>query len=182
MPTGADVDNYAKLLNDAISGSQGLLIDDMQIQRLEVAWLPTLAAPSFELTIDCRPDEWSTRPLSMYEVFGGLWHPLTDSARESQEALALVLYSLDNTARRVLRVRHHLRAFGCTRRQAFDATRMLGSLSYGFHATRVRTSGLPLVRPADWSGQLPRPQQHAREADDHYRVLAEGLKQWLDHQ
>jgi hypothetical protein len=81
-PGGADVDNFAKLLNDSIKGPRGILVDDSQIQRLEVAWLSTHTAPYFELTIQCMPDAWSSKPISLYELSEAsatrvLWKPCT---------------------------------------------------------------------------------------------------------
>ncbi len=35
---GADVDNFAKLLDDGLCGPDGILIDDVQVQSLQVYW------------------------------------------------------------------------------------------------------------------------------------------------
>ena len=173
--TGADVDNFAKLLNDAVTGPGGLLIDDAQIQRLEVAWLPALGLPRFELTVNCHPDEWASRPLSLYEMFSGLWHPISDLATMDDHALAMVLHRVDNQVRRVWRVRHHLRQIGATREQAFQATLSLGPLSQGFHVTRARTAGLPMIGRAAWTARVPRPRDYPDMTEDDYRVLAQAL-------
>jgi hypothetical protein len=53
--TGADVDNFAKLLNDSITGPRGLLIDDAQIQHLEVGWVAATGASQFDLAVTCHP-------------------------------------------------------------------------------------------------------------------------------
>ena len=65
-PDGTDLDNFAKLLNDSIKGAGRILIDDSRIQRLDVAWISTRSEPCFELTIECRPDDWSSKPISLY--------------------------------------------------------------------------------------------------------------------
>src|SRR5205823_6448211 len=41
----ADLDNYAKLLNDSIVGPNGVLIDDSQIQSLHIYWIDTRGRP-----------------------------------------------------------------------------------------------------------------------------------------
>src|ERR1041385_4994012 len=48
-PDLADLDNYAKLMCDAIKGSRGILIDDSQIQSLRVSWIDSSRASYFEL-------------------------------------------------------------------------------------------------------------------------------------
>jgi Holliday junction resolvase RusA-like endonuclease len=166
--TGADVDNFAKLLNDAVKGPDGLLFDDCQVQRLEVAWLAADAGQYFELTVHSLPDEFVTRPVSLYELGDGLWYPISDLAAANRPGMAILLPQLDYQARRTKRVRHHLRGGGLSRRDAFSTARAVQPLTRGFHHSRVVGGGFPLIGCRQWLAELgtddaatPDPEQEA---------------------
>lgn len=168
-PGGTDVDNFAKLLNDAVKGPNGLLFDDSQVQRLEIAWLPTTAGEHFELTVYCRPGEFVARPASLYEMGDGLWYPMPDDAMKKPTAKATILPRLDHMTVRTKKLRHYLRQGGLSRRQAFAEAQLVEPIARGFHYSRIVESGFPLVWRREWMAQLgnpipsPDPEQEARQ-------------------
>ena len=48
-PDSGDLDNYAKVICDALKGKNGILIDDIQIQRLNIGWIDTTKEECFEV-------------------------------------------------------------------------------------------------------------------------------------
>ena len=149
-PAGADVDNFAKLMNDAIKGPSGLLIDDSQIQRLEVAWISLPGVSGFKLVIECHQDNVTSKPLRLYEMPDGMWYPMTnlgDALDAPQVAMCSAL------AQRVLtyrRVRHHLRSRGATKAMAYEYSAPIKAIAMGFHKTRVADSDFVLVGLSEW--------------------------------
>jgi hypothetical protein len=175
--SGADVDNFAKLLNDALIGTRGIIIDDVQVQRLEVAWLPTLGASSFDLMVRCSQDEWTTRPASLYELSDRRWYPISDTtAQTTPEGTAILLHALDDSVRLVRQVRSRLRELGADRRQAFGATMMLAPNARGFHSTRATSADFIKLRRTEWRDIYPRPStMEAPLGDADYQGMADAL-------
>jgi len=155
--TGADVDNFAKLLDDGLCGPDGILIDDVQVQSLQIHWEAAHGHPSFELTVHCHPDDWITRPASLYELGDGLWYPLPNSVWNTPEAAVHHIYFLDNWVLFVKHLRHQLRRRGLSPEMAFEAARPYGVTSRGFHSTRAAASGFPRVRRREWMTSHARP-------------------------
>ncbi|NEK87949.1 RusA family crossover junction endodeoxyribonuclease [Blastococcus saxobsidens] len=153
---GADVDNFAKLLNDGLCGPGGIIIDDVQVQSLHVSWIDATES-SFELQVECGPDDGLTRPLSLYQLADDLWHPLPDSVRANPEHAAHLLYALDNRVFFVRRLRHLLRQRGLPARAAYEAAQNYAVISRGFHSTRAASNGFPRVRRHAWMAQYTRP-------------------------
>lgn len=146
--SGADVDNFAKLLNDSLKGPLGLLVDDSQIQRLEVAWQSSLDTSAFRLDIGCRPDDFTSKPLKLYQMPDDLWYPMTDlDGFQSQAALCGGLALMVAKYRRV---RHLLRGHGVSRAKAYEYSAPIKPTSMGYHKTRVADSGFVLVPEAEW--------------------------------
>jgi hypothetical protein len=56
----ADIDNVLNI--DALTGPNGLFIDDCQVRSLHVAWSHSMSGNEYiEVRIDFIPDEWSSR-------------------------------------------------------------------------------------------------------------------------
>jgi Holliday junction resolvase RusA-like endonuclease len=169
---GADVDNFAKLLNDAVKGPDGLLFDDSQVQRLEIAWLPAEEGENFELTVHCRIDEFVARPASLYEMGDGLWYPVPDDAMEVPTAKAMLLPGLDHMTVRTKMLRHYLRQGGLLRREAFKEATVVQPTARGFHYSRIAESGFPLVRRREWLAQLGNPATRSADPVQEAQQLA----------
>ncbi|MET8089617.1 hypothetical protein [Micromonospora sp. NPDC005220] len=171
-PSGADVDNFAKLLNDAIKGPDGLLFDDSQVQRLEIAWLSASEGEYFELTVHCGMDEFVARPASLYEMGDGLWYPIPDDAMAVPTAKALLLPQLDYMTFRTKMLRHYLRQGGLLRREAFQEAMLVQPLARGFHYSRIAESEFPLVRRREWQAQLGNQATHSTDPAQEAERLA----------
>ena len=168
---GADVDNFAKLLDDVICGTDGLLIDDVQVQRLEIAWLPTHGSiGSFELTVRCSSHDVVSRPAGLYEMSDRLWYPISDAT-----AIGHVLHHLDDTTHLVTGVRSLLVDGGATHGEAFNATRMLSPIAQGFHTTRAKASGFETHPYQAWTARLPRPADMPDRDEHVYQSFAAAL-------
>lgn len=168
--TGADVDNFAKLLNDVICGPDGLLFDDVQIQRLDIAWLPSNGEGSFELTVRSSPYDVVTRPAALYEMSDRLWYPLSDTT-----AAGPALHALDTMTMRVAGVRAALVAAGATRAQAFRAARPLAPIAQGFHTTRAKAGGFTTHDRQSWTRSEPRPRGLPEQTPADYEAIAAAL-------
>ena len=173
-PNGADVDNFAKLLNDAIKGADALLFDDCQIQRLEIAWLPARGERSFELTVRCQPDEWVTRPASLYELSDGLWYPFSSDEANALKATGF-LHGLDDNVRLVKKLRHHLRQGGLTKLEAFESAKPIESMARGFHRTRIADGGFGLISHSEWMADHNNPERAVGDIDEIARKLSAAI-------
>jgi len=162
----ADLDNYAKLMCDALKGSEGLLIDDSQIQCLTISWIDTLDSPCFEIEVDGDPDEFAMKPVVLYEMSDGLFYPfpgltkveekqLKTRSTQSEQATLLDLFSmLDRMVQRVHKIRHAQRESGLDSQGAYFKALPLSPLIQGFHKSRVVESGFPLVYKTEWKETL----------------------------
>lgn len=173
--TGADVDNFAKLLNDGLLGPDGILIDDVQVQSMHVYWDGARGNPSFELTIQCSPDEWITRPASLYELADGLWYPLGRSVRDNPEGARHLLYALDNRVLFGKRLRHQLRRHGFSPALAYEVGKQFAILARGFHSTRAASSQLPRIRRTEWTKNFVRPVDAPAPSDRDIEALAAAI-------
>ncbi|WP_313470611.1 RusA family crossover junction endodeoxyribonuclease [Lysinibacillus sp.] len=77
-PDSGDLDNYAKLICDALKGKNGILIDDIQIQRLNISWIDTMKNEHFEVRIFSHPDSFILKDIEFYEMPNGLYYPISD--------------------------------------------------------------------------------------------------------
>lgn len=160
---GADVDNFAKLLNDSIKGPAGLLIDDSQIQHLTVSWLPAYGSSSFDLRIECRVDEWQTKRVALVEMSDGLWYPISSFAQSLGEGFGLILHRVDYLIRLSRRIRHKLHQSGVSREVAYRETRYFAPIVQGFPRTRVAEEDFEQVTYREWSAEKPRTRQQGEQ-------------------
>lgn len=74
-----DVDNILKPLLDALTGPNGILIDDNQIQHVSCHWIDSHAdKESFSIFVRHSPDEWLRKDgLFFVQLEGGLCVPLS---------------------------------------------------------------------------------------------------------
>lgn len=77
-PESGDLDNYAKLICDSLKGKNGILIDDVQIQRLSIGWIDTMKDEYFEVRIFSHPDSFVLKDIEFYEMPNGLYYPISD--------------------------------------------------------------------------------------------------------
>ncbi len=160
-PELADLDNYAKLLCDAIKGPSGILIDDAQIQKLSVIWIDTPEPPHF--TLKLRPnvlDEFVLKPIILYEMPDGLFYPVpsktledgtpTDLPEDDLRAILSSLYELTWAKRHI---RHVLRQQGVRPQKAFRDSLHLGPILTGFHKSRTEQTGFARRELADWKSE-----------------------------
>lgn len=173
--TGADVDNFAKLLNDGLCGKDGLIIDDVQIQSLQILWLPTAGPARFDLQIDCMADEWLDRRLALYEMSDGLYYPILRlDAWPSSAVASTFIHYLDHLVLQPKRLRHQLRRLGLTRPQAYEEAVQFAPMARGFHPTRAAASGIDRLRRPVWAQNLPAPDDETPRPVD-----AEALAQYI---
>jgi Holliday junction resolvase RusA-like endonuclease len=85
--SSADVDNIVKPILDALSGPDGIMIDDCQVQELTCYWTGSYAYPEAEqISIELRhhPDAYLTKQgLTFLRVKNGLYYPIHDDAKPS---------------------------------------------------------------------------------------------------
>ena len=179
---GADVDNFAKLLNDSIKGPSGVLIDDAQIQRLEIAWQAARGAPYFELRIGSHPDSVTSKPFKLYEMPDRRWYPMSDEVMLDPGTVYVVCEVIAMSVQRHKDVRHAMRQMGVDGGDAFRSARPLQLISLGFHNTRVADDDHVLVAMSEWraSSELVTSEQRAalaamREKDADIDSLARAL-------
>src|SRR3954463_14024538 len=82
MDSSADVDNIVKPILDAISGPDGILIADCQVQELTCYWVGGYADPEeerIEIEMKFFPDEYQRKAgLLFLNVEKGLYFPIHD--------------------------------------------------------------------------------------------------------
>ncbi|MFD0871748.1 RusA family crossover junction endodeoxyribonuclease [Paenibacillus residui] len=154
-PDLADLDNYAKLICDSLKGSDGIFIDDCQIQSLNISWIDTTKKGYFEINISGHPDEYLMKPLKMYEMENSLYYPLSDKIWTTEgiieepidtELLNILNKMVSNSKKR----RHYLRMEGIEQNRAYFLSRYLAPILTGFHKNRVIDSGFELVELENW--------------------------------
>jgi Holliday junction resolvase RusA-like endonuclease len=157
-PAYGDLDNYAKVLLDALKGNGGLLIDDCQVQRLDISWLGVSGQPSFEVEFRSGPDDFMPQPVKLFEMPDGLFYPLSDMAWSrnglvpvSQEHLLAVAKSLASLISTKRSWRHQLRQEGLPQLGAFQLTKPISPLVVGFHRSRVIDSGYEILDRRSWT-------------------------------
>ncbi len=86
-----DVDNIIKPVLDALSGTDGVLIDDCQIQHVSSHWVSRYdEAEHLEITIEYEPDAYfNKRTIAFVQLQKALCMPLNKSAKP--EALKILL-------------------------------------------------------------------------------------------
>jgi Holliday junction resolvase RusA-like endonuclease len=160
-PEQADLDNYAKLLCDAIKGPHGVIIDDSQIQTLTVTWMDTYDEPRIGCEVrGLDPDHFTPKPVILYEMPDGLFYPQgpliqDESLQDQEEALRFLLPYLHKMIRTKVNVRHRLRQDGQSRLKAFQHSKYFGPAFEGFHKSRVADTGFPLRSLGEWTRDFP---------------------------
>lgn len=159
-PEYGDLDNYAKIILDAIKGKNGLLIDDCQVQRLDISWMDTPHHEYFEISIKSRPDEFMQKSLKLYEMLDGLYYPLShlvwtkEGIKESLlEHKKVVMSRLSEMTRTAKAVRHEMRQEGLNPLESFWNSSFFKPSLLGFHKTRVIDSGFDLINLKEWSNE-----------------------------
>lgn len=174
----ADLDNYAKLICDSVKGLNGVVIDDCQFHRLDIAWVdaPNKDHEQVVLKFRAAPDDFLLLPITIYEMSDGLFYPFSDhnwtmdgptavSPAERQKRLV----GADAFTRVKKQLRHFQRNSGTPQFRTFQNTAalwdhisvLIGGHAYvwGFNKTRVAESGFPIITYTEWAP----PQQEAVE-------------------
>jgi len=110
----ADLDNVMKPILDAVTGPDGLLIDDNQIQSIRAMWMtPGAFGTGFQLTFESlSPDDYVTRAgLSFVEFSADRCYMLHGSLGEHASEVV-------STYRRMLATYHNLVLMGMPEHQA----------------------------------------------------------------
>ncbi|MFD1772351.1 MULTISPECIES: RusA family crossover junction endodeoxyribonuclease [Paenibacillus] len=155
-PELADLDNYAKLICDSIKGSEGLLIDDSQIQSLNISWIDTTEDPYFEINILGAPDEFVMKPLKLYEMPNNLFYPIssktwtTEGINDTKQSLKPILEAIEKMTKNSHKFRHELRQKGFELSRAFFLSQGISPILPGFHKNRVIDGGFELVLKEQW--------------------------------
>jgi hypothetical protein len=153
-----DLDNYAKAISDAIKGRDGILIDDCQIHRLDIAW-EFWERPSFELQIKAMSeDDFVLKEgLKLYGMPDGLFYPQAEAVWDDGDAKALTtrdfyagLLIWEAMTRNKRDLRHSSRRIGASKLEAFRFTQPISPIQIGLHRTRAIASGVEMVEHADW--------------------------------
>ncbi|MBG9717697.1 RusA family crossover junction endodeoxyribonuclease [Bacillus cereus] len=141
-PESGDLDNYSKAINDAISGINGIIIDDTQIQTLTVQWMDTMGEEYFEIEISSHPDEFILKDVEFYEMPNGLYYPFSkkywtvEGVKESDiTALLTLCYE---TIKIQKPFKHKLRTSGLNKEEAYYQAQKVHPILRGFHLNRVR--------------------------------------------
>lgn len=160
-PRYGDLDNYAKQILDSIKGSNGIIIDDCQVQTFSISWIDVPGDSHFEVSIEGRPDEFCQKPLKLYEMPDSKFYPISSYAwtREglietSPENIATLLRQLEAMIRRVKTAKHEFRKTGAKSIEAYRSTKCLLPCLLGFHKSSVIDSGFDLVRIHEWASEV----------------------------
>ena len=157
-PELADLDNYAKLLCDALKGPHGLLIDDTQIQSLFISWIDTPLHYYFTIRLNGNPDDYVMKPISLYEMPNHLFYPISSKSRtkegiknnppKQRNLLLAVLYVMIENSQAF---RQTLQEEDWQPIEAFWASRGMLPILAGFHKSRVVDSGFNLYHLEEWA-------------------------------
>lgn len=157
-PELADLDNYAKLLCDALKGPHGLLIDDTQIQSLSISWIDTPIHHYFTIRLNGHPDEYIMKPLPLYEMPNHLFYPVSPNSwtkegikqntSEQRKLLLAILHSEIESSRNFKQM---LLKKSQQRLGAFWDSQGLKPILAGFHKSRIIESGFSLYNLEEWT-------------------------------
>ena len=166
----ADLDNYAKLICDSVKGLNGIVIDDCQFHRLDIAWVdvPNKEHEQVVLKFRAAPDDFLLLPISIYEMSDGLFYPFSDQnwTKDGPKVVSHAerrkrLVRGDAFTRVKKQLRHTQRKAGIQQFRTFQNTAalwdhisvLIGGHAYvwGFNKTRVAESGFPIISYAEWA-------------------------------
>ena len=153
----ADLDNYAKVLCDAIKGPDGILVDDFQITSFNIGWQDH-HENCFEIEIRGHPDEFLSKDIRLFEACDGLYYPIQ---RHEVDGIEARIASFIDASLQVNRgFRNQLEAEGDNRLAAFQRAQFAKPIQIGFPLGKIRDSGFELVKYRDWFD----PEKHSLEA------------------
>jgi Holliday junction resolvase RusA-like endonuclease len=155
----ADVDNYAKALLDALKGSEGILLDDTQVQALWISWLDS-PTTFFEVKAKASPDDFILKPVKFYEMPDGLWYPHSSllwangGAAEAGDLNYRLGLLINEAFSRVQKsARHEFRQASMDKLRAYQNGRYMTNSHRGFHKSRVQDGGFELIALRDWKAE-----------------------------
>lgn len=160
-PEYGDLDNYAKTICDAIKGSNGLIIDDCQIQRLDISWIDIPNESYFEIEIQSTPDDYCYNKLSLYEMNDKMYYPISEKTWDNGEMLDMDLeskffgiasYSMLTHVKK--KIHHKLRENGTSPIDAYYDAKRLSPTVLGYHKTRIIDSGFDIIKKSIWKDEL----------------------------
>lgn len=153
-----DVDNYAKSIIDALKGNEGLLIDDSQVEHASIGWIDG-NEEGFEIVIKGHPDEYAmSNGLALFEMPDKLYYPIPSTlwnygapkAATTFEVMIPITGIEQNLLTKAALLKY-LRDKGIEEDRAWETASMAGPIKLGFHSSRIRRCGLPLVAAKSWS-------------------------------
>lgn len=159
-PEYGDLDNYAKLICDALKGSGGIIIDDCQIQRIDISWIDVPKESFFEIEIRSNPDDFMSADFKLYQMPDGLYYPVSNFSWDNgriievdkiNKYLELKALLAMTAAKKTLR--HQVRQNGTPQFRAFQYGRSISPMKWAFHPTRITDSGYQLVSEIDWKDE-----------------------------
>jgi Holliday junction resolvase RusA-like endonuclease len=141
-PESGDLDNYAKLICDSLSGTDGIIIDDSQIQTLIVQWIDTTKQEHFEVDIFSHPDEFIIKDVEFYEMQNGLYYPFSkkywslEGVKENNDLFPLLQLFYDLTKIQKP-LKHTFRQMGLNKEDAYYQAQKVHPVLRGFHFNRI---------------------------------------------
>jgi Holliday junction resolvase RusA-like endonuclease len=146
-PIYGDLDNYAKLIIDALKGKGGLFIDDCQIQHFQISWIDSPEI-YFEIEIKSLPNCFSREPLKLYEMPDKLYYPW--STDKKTDDIYKFLKLLESMIKSKIKIRHQLRLDGISSFESYQTAQMIAPILKGFHKSRIVDSGYELIDYKKW--------------------------------
>lgn len=150
-PDSGDLDNYAKLICDALKGKNGILIDDIQIQRLNIGWIDTMKEEHFEVRIFSHPDSFILKHIEFYEMPNGLYYPISDKlwtvdgvkdvTTGEKEAIQKILFEV---LKGVRKKRHFMHQKGKQGAEAYYKYMKAHPVLRGYNKNRLLENGFKL--------------------------------------
>lgn len=125
-----DIDNILKPLLDGMSGPEGLLVNDCQVQSVRCSWIDwTSQEHRLQFELRFSPDEWfPKKSLLWVEIRDKLCMPLhTDLPLEVQGSMV-------DAWQRTYQLRHEVIAAA----GSYDAGRHIGFVQMPFHRARLK--------------------------------------------
>lgn len=147
-----DLDNYAKVICDAIKGYKGVLIDDSQIQSLQVLWIDTYCEPYFSIEITSMPEKYIMKPVIMIQLYDKMYYPFSCNEwsengpkKISSDKFNDYLNIYQKIVKEAKMKRHKLRTNKVNELDAYYTASICAPYRIGFHKSRVADSGLELM-------------------------------------
>jgi len=124
-----DTDNIIKPIIDALSGVDGILFDDCQLQHVSCSWIDTLEEDSLLVRVEFVPDEYCIREGIVFIQFdGGLCFPVNVVEKRDER----LVFDLANNVNQKLQLRDKMRA-----ENGYFAGKGIMPIQRLFHRTRL---------------------------------------------